>query len=607
MVKENKKRVVGKNEILILLGTLILVGFLSYAFATTTIKNPTSSLGNYSHNLFLNCSTTLNYTGGIGNSKGYNVTFYYNASGGATANVSSAVIVTLWNETDTDANFNTTININTWADANGFTGPGYNISCMADNGTDQEWASSLRNITVDNSNPAVVFINSNISNNGNYSAIANFTINVSVIDAIVGMTNASGGRNNGTAGNGPGAGFVFLNITNSSGGKAPTKNWTLAGYSGAGDYYTFSLDLSQYSDGKYNITVFANESTWYGLMNASGNNSGPGDLVNHINNTQGIQFTVDRTAPSSVTLTNTTDTTTTQIVATVTAIDATSGIHHCVADSSSGLTIVPTGTQGTLTLTHTGLECGTSYSYTVTCYDQLGNLKASEPTSFSTSSCSVSDSGTGNGGGITPPITTNAIEKTFILNLVPSTEGVLSGFQDAMGVKEIKLRVNEAVNNVKVTVKKYDTQPSEITVAKTGQVHKYLQITTVNLGSKLEGATLEFKVQKSWLTDNGIDKSNIALFHLDESAGTWGELSSVYKEEDATYYYYEAQVPSFSYFAIAEKSVTLPEAPPEETPPVETPTTTFLKQNWIWMVVGVVVLLGVVGALLTKKGKRKKR
>jgi PGF-pre-PGF domain-containing protein len=532
----------------------------------------------------------MNITGGLYG--GPNATFFYNASGGpAERNLTSDNIANmgnltglLRNESYNDTEFNITINTSWLAD-----GRRYNISCFVSNGTTNETV-SVFNVTFDKTPPRVVFVATNISNAGNYSNTT-FIINVSVFDATIGML----GNGNDVGAN---AGNVYINITNSSGGQAPTSNnFTRAinasGTNSSGGYYNITFNAAVFPDGKYNITVWANDSAY---LNDSSN-----AVYANSNKTTKLQFTIDTVAPTVPVLTNSTDTTTTQIVATITTSDATTGIDYCIAGGSPAPSITGRGTE-TQILTHTGLECGHSYSFTITCYDFMGFSNVST-TSLSTRSCSTSDTP---GGGGTTPTTTSAIEKKFSLNILPAQEGVLSNFQESMGVEEIKIRVNEVANNVKITIKKFDTQPSEISVPKTGQVHKYIQIIAENLGTKLEGATLEFKVQKNWLSDNGIDKANIALFRLDESAGKWDELTAVYKEEDVTYYYYEAQLTSFSFFAIAEKSVVLPGEPEEEIP-VEVLSVTFLKQNWVWIVVGAVVLLGVVGALLAKKGRKKKR
>ena len=167
-----------------------------------------------------------------------------------------------------------------------------------------------------------------------------------------------------------------------------------------------------------------------------------------------------------------------------------------------------------------------------------------------------------------------------------------------MGVEEIKISVIEDASNVKVTVKKFNVQPAEITVSKTGNVHRYIQIETENLASKLERAIITIRVQRNWLLDNSIDKANIALFKLDESAGEWDELATVYKSEDDDYYYYDVEVTSFSYFAIAEKVIESPLAGPEVEPEAK-------SLVWLWITIGIIIVAIIVGGILAAR-KRKR-
>jgi len=169
----------------------------------------------------------------------------------------------------------------------------------------------------------------------------------------------------------------------------------------------------------------------------------------------------------------------------------------------------------------------------------------------------------------------------------------LSNFEEDMGVEEIKITVTEQANDVKVTVRKFSVQPSEITVAKAGNVHKYIQITSENLADKMDKAVLTIKVQKNWLLDTGISQSNIAAFKFNEAAGEWDELLTVYESEDDTYYYYNVEVTSFSYFAIAEKVIGGDEEPEEAS-----------NLLWLWITIGIVVVAIIVGGGFAVKKKR---
>ncbi|MCK4647490.1 PGF-pre-PGF domain-containing protein [Candidatus Pacearchaeota archaeon] len=593
MVDKKGLKVVKRNEIILIILALIFVGYVFAADPVTTLSDPPRG-GNYSGTMLLNCSTNLNSSVPVVNSAALNftATYYYNASGGPTPNFSFASADYGANSGNLTANvtnqtsdgtywyFNITIDTTWLSDGR------YNISCFVTNGSGgapaQVWNhTSSVNITIDNTPPNVTFIATNISNYGNYTSANVFVLNVSAYDAIIGMNDTSDGF-------GTNSGNVYFNVTNSSGGRAPMDNWTratnvsqLSGFAGA--YFNGTLNTTNFPDGKYNITIWANDSAYLNSTNQTDT-----WVHSNLNNSEYIQITIDDTAPSSVTLTAGTGGTKTQNVITITAVDDTSGIDNCVIGGGSGITITGRGT-GTQTLTHTGLSCGTSYSYIVSCQDFVGHSLSSLSKSFSTSSCSSGDSPSGGA----PSIVT-AIEKVNVLNIDPESEATLSNFEEDMGVKEIKISVTEEASNVKVTVKKFDTEPAEITVSKTGNVHRYLQIETENLADKMSQAIITIRVQRNWLSDNNISKANIALFKLDESAGKWNELLTVYKSEDDDYYYYDSEVTSFSYFAIAEKGIEEPGEPEE-------PESNLL---WLWIVIGVVVLAVIVGGGIAAKKRR---
>jgi len=424
-----KKKGADKVDKFFIVFLLIVMASLVFVFAAITLGgvgiSPAQG-GNYSGTMFLNCTTDMNTS-----VNHYNATFYYNATGGTTTNSTIAntansgnLTHTIWNGTPfIDTNLNITIDTTWLAD-----GRAYNISCYADNGTDQEWA-SVANITIDNTGPAVTFVATNVSNNGNYTPASSVIINVTVSDATIGMYNSTGPDS------GTGATGVFIQVTNSTDGQAPTSNWTRAS-NVTSNHFNVSLNTSLYPDGVYKITVWANDSAYLNLTNATGT------LVNvNLNNTESINFTMDNTAPSSVTITNTTSTTKTQIVATITAVDATTGIDNCVVDSSENWAITGEGT-GTQTLTHTGLNCGNTYSYIATCYDYLGKGTSSSSTEFATLSCESDGGSSSSGGGSS---TTTTWKQTFTV----TAEQFKEGYTRTMGVdRRVKIMISNEAHHV---------------------------------------------------------------------------------------------------------------------------------------------------------------
>ena len=121
-----------------------------------------------------------------------------------------------------------------------------------------------------------------------------------------------------------------------------------------------------------------------------------------------------------------------------------------------------------------------------------------------------------------------------------------------------------------------DHAPSDI-------VYKNLNIWVGNAGWATAGniadATVVFTVEKSWITENNIDESSIALYHYSDD--TWHELVTRKIAEDANSLQFEAETPGFSPFAVTGKKtigenggdgiIAEPTVTAEKTP-IPTPT-----------------------------------
>ncbi|GAI03148.1 unnamed protein product, partial [marine sediment metagenome] len=198
---------------------------------------------------------------------------------------------------------------------------------------------------------------------------------------------------------------------------------------------TFSL---YNSSGLWNQTQFSYPASggiqtinWTGLVNAEYTfNVTANDSATNEDTSDDRTFYLDGTAPTSVTLTES-NSAQTFLIIDIAIVDALSGIaSSCTADRS-GASISGTGTSQTLT--ETGLHCGTSYSYTVTCNDRAGNSKESSSTSFFTDSC---------GGGDT---TTPAWTYTY----TPSDEQAAEGYTKELSVKNrVKVKIGNTYHHV---------------------------------------------------------------------------------------------------------------------------------------------------------------
>lgn len=197
----------------------------------------------------------VSYINGTDFTDATNATFYYNLSGIWTK--IGSTLICKGAPSGSPASCNASLNIS------GLTNGRYSINATLSNtttgssNTNASGASVITiNITFDSTPPNVSFaFQNNTINNGNYSGI--IILNVSANDPLMGI------------------GSVYFNITNSTNKQV---NFTKA--SGSGSYYNLTLNTSKFPDGKYNITVYANDS-----------------LLNNLNNSEIIQVTFDNTPP----------------------------------------------------------------------------------------------------------------------------------------------------------------------------------------------------------------------------------------------------------------------------------------------------------------------
>ena len=419
-------------------------------------------------------------------------------------------------------------NTNTGYSFSNTTEANYTFIIEAVNSTNNNANSTNVSMFVDRTAPAITLpVYTNLTAKKN---TATLTLNISVIDATSGLTGS--------------ACIVDVNGTN--------QTFSVSG----GWCNTTSGNLTNLADGNRVINVYVN------------------DTVNILGLSNSFFVSIDTTAPSpSLTKTSSGQT---SLELSISGKEGT-----CTVDRS-GATISDS------TVTETGLSCGNSYSYIVTCTDSAGNAGSSSATSFSTTGCS---SGT---GGTTTPQPKKA--SYSFSKITPGNVSIMKNFDKETGIKEIQINVNNPAQNVKISVIKYDGLPASVSVEKTGKVYQYLEIKTENLGNKLEKAVVIIKVKKTWISENNLDKDRIALFKFNENSKEWNELSTVYTNSDDTYDFFEVELTSFSYFAISEKTVVEEEG--EEVVVDTTPSEDLDEETkgltWLWIVIAVLVVLVAV-------------
>jgi PGF-pre-PGF domain-containing protein len=127
-------------------------------------------------------------------------------------------------------------------------------------------------------------------------------------------------------------------------------------------------------------------------------------------------------------------------------------------------------------------------------------------------------------------------------------------------INSVKLTPSTDLEEVKVTVIKLKDKPEEIIdpPKENKTIYKYLDIklsTNDTFIDEEEISSLEFnfKVEKSWIADNEIDKDTVKLIRYHD--GVWQNLSTTLTSENETCISYIAVSPGFSTFAVVGSKV----------------------------------------------------
>ncbi|MFP4559123.1 MAG: PGF-pre-PGF domain-containing protein, partial [Archaeoglobaceae archaeon] len=188
--------------------------------------------------------------------------------------------------------------------------------------------------------------------------------------------------------------------------------------------------------------------------------------------------------------------------------------------------------------------------------------------------------GGGGGGGVSvpPPLQAGSAVLYTSFHTFRDTESIInipSTYASDTGVTRLKGKTDSSIF-VSFAVSGVSELPSNIPQPDS-DVYRTFEIvfTEFNTVNEVEpSGTIEFKVSKDWIDENGYDPEDIVLLKFKEG---WQELQTELVDEDEDYYYYEATVDSFSIFAISSPmrtSISPPPTQPTTPTPQPEPTTT---------------------------------
>lgn len=183
-----------------------------------------------------------------------------------------------------------------------------------------------------------------------------------------------------------------------------------------------------------------------------------------------------------------------------------------------------------------------------------GNSTCTTTTSNSTSNSTSSSSG--GGSSSTPAGTKITVQKGRATVSIPSIAASNSATvtftnSNETGIKSLLIAIKNKVKNIVIDIIKLDGKPTSVIkeVTVTGKILQYVQIDKTNFtNDDLNSVTLNFQVPKTWIKDNKINESSIAMNRYNNN--NWEKLVTTKTGEDSNNVFYDGVSAGFSVFAI---------------------------------------------------------
>lgn len=149
-----------------------------------------------------------------------------------------------------------------------------------------------------------------------------------------------------------------------------------------------------------------------------------------------------------------------------------------------------------------------------------------------------------------------------VVQKVTGTAGQLKKFvnilnSDTTKITDFNITLKSKVTNAYVNITVVTELPGDLGLPDPPDTaYQYLRFDTTDPAT-IAKASMRFKVEKTWLEDNGLSAKMVKMRRYDSTIDDWMELTTAQVDEDDTYFYYLAQSPGLSYFEIGSS-----EAPP---------------------------------------------
>ena len=133
--------------------------------------------------------------------------------------------------------------------------------------------------------------------------------------------------------------------------------------------------------------------------------------------------------------------------------------------------------------------------------------------------------------------------------------------EDANAIGFVSFDAKTNAGYITATVEVLRNASALVSYTASGEVYQNMNIWIGLAGfatdQNIANPVIGFKISKSWVTENDIDKSTIKLNRY--SSGAWNQLPTTKTNEDENYIYFSSETPGFSPFAISgdQKSSTV--------------------------------------------------
>jgi len=166
-----------------------------------------------------------------------------------------------------------------------------------------------------------------------------------------------------------------------------------------------------------------------------------------------------------------------------------------------------------------------------------------------TESQTCTSGGGGNGGGITEdqPI------QSFSWNIIePGTPAEMEITNPEIDLTKITVNVLETITDVSIEITKIDVVPhADMKIGIGGKTYQSFKIETIGINdTNIESVIIGFKVNKTWISEQGGSAGDIKLYRGGEKVNVWNELQTTLIDSDSDYYYFSAASSSFSIFVV---------------------------------------------------------